>query len=69
MEKIKKQLAGLKETSDSMKVHWQQEKDIISRIRSLKEEIERAGIEAEQAERDADLAKAAELKYRKTPRN
>ncbi len=65
LEKIKKQLAGLKETSDSMKVHWQQEKDIISRIRSLKEEIERAGIEAEQAERDADLAKAAELKYGK----
>ena len=65
LEKIKKQLAGLKETSDSMKVHWQQEKDIISKIRSLKEEIERTKIEAEQAERDADLAKAAELKYGK----
>ncbi len=63
LEKIKKQLAGLKETSDAMKVHWQQEKDIISKIRSIKEEIERAGTEAEQAERDADLAKAAELKY------
>ena len=65
LEKIKKQLAGLKETSDSMKVHWQQEKDIISKIRSLKEETERARTEAEQAERDADLAKAAELKYGK----
>ena len=65
LEKIKKQLAGLKETSDSMKVHWQQEKDIISKIRSLKEEIERTRIESEQAERDADLAKAAELKYGK----
>ena len=65
LEKIKKQIAGLKETSDSMKVHWQQEKDIISRIRSLKEEIERTRTEAEQAERDADLAKAAELKYGK----
>ncbi|MCK5566672.1 MAG: AAA family ATPase, partial [Actinomycetia bacterium] len=65
LEKIKKQVAGLKETSDSMKVHWQQEKDIISKIRSLKEETERARTEAEQAERDADLAKAAELKYGK----
>lgn len=65
LEKIKKQLAGLKEISDSMKVHWQQEKDIISKIRSLKEEIERTRIESEQAERDADLAKAAELKYGK----
>jgi len=65
LEKIKKQLAGLKETNDSMKVHWQQEKDIISRIRGLKEEIERVRTEAEKAERDADLAKAAELKYGK----
>ena len=65
LEKIRKQLAGLKETNDSMKVHWQQEKDIISRIRGLKEEIERVRTEAEKAERDADLAKAAELKYGK----
>ncbi|TET48463.1 MAG: AAA family ATPase, partial [Actinomycetota bacterium] len=65
LEKINKQLAGLKETSNSMKVHWQQEKDIIARIRSLKEEIEKTRIDAEQAERDGDLAKAAELKYGK----
>ena len=67
LEKINKQLAGLKETSNSMKVHWQQEKDIITRIRSLKEEIEKARVDAEQAERDGDLAKAAELKYGKLP--
>ena len=67
LEKIKKQLAGLKETSNSMKIHWQQEKDIIARIRSLKGEIEKARIDAEQAERDGDLAKAAELKYGKLP--
>jgi len=63
--KIKKQLAGYKEKSDSMKVHWQQEKDIIARIRSLKEEIGKTGTDTEQAERDGDLAKAAELKYGK----
>ncbi len=63
--KIKKQLAGHKEKSDSMKVHWQQEKDIIARIRSLKEEIGKTGTDTEQAERDGDLAKAAELKYGK----
>jgi len=65
LEKIKKQLADFKEKSSSMKVHWQQEKDIIARIRNLKEEIERTRTDTEQAERDGDLAKAAELKYGK----
>jgi ATP-dependent Clp protease ATP-binding subunit ClpB len=66
LEKIRKQLADLKEKSGSMKAHWQQEKEIITRIRSLKEELEKTGNEAEQAERDADLARAAELKYGKS---
>jgi ATP-dependent Clp protease ATP-binding subunit ClpB len=48
-----------------MKAHWQQEKEVITHIRSLKEELEKTRTETEQAERDADLAKAAELKYGK----
>jgi len=63
MEKIKKELSELKEKADSMKGHWKQEKEIIKNIRDLKEEIEKTKIEAEHAERDADLQKAAELKY------
>jgi len=65
LEKIKKQVADLKEKSSSMKAHWQQEKEIITHIRSLKEELEKTRTETEQAERDADLARAAELKYGK----
>jgi ATP-dependent Clp protease ATP-binding subunit ClpB len=65
MEKIKKELSNLKEKNNSMKVHWEQEKEIIKSIRTLKEEIEKTKIEAEHAERDADLQKAAELKYGK----
>ena len=65
MEKITRELSNLKEKSNLMKVHWQQEKEIIKNIRGLKEEIEKTKIEAEQAERDADLQKAAELKYGK----
>jgi ATP-dependent Clp protease ATP-binding subunit ClpB len=65
MEKIKRELSNLKEKSNLMKVHWQQEKEIIKNIRGLKEEIEKTKIEAEHAERDADLQKAAELKYGK----
>ncbi|MEA2015775.1 MAG: ATP-dependent chaperone ClpB [Actinomycetota bacterium] len=65
MEKIKKELSDLKEKSNSMKAHWQHEKDIIKNIRELKEETEKTKIEAEHAGRDADLQKAAELKYGK----
>ncbi len=65
MEKIKKELSNLKEKSNLMKAHWQQEKEIIKIIRNLKEEIEKTKIDAEHAERDADLQKAAELKYGK----
>ena len=65
MEKLKKELSDLKEKSSSMKAHWIQEKESIAAIRNLKEEIEKTKLEAEQAERDADLAKAAELKYGK----
>ena len=65
MDKIKKDLSDLKEKSSGMKLHWVQEKEAIKDIRSLKEEIEKTRLSAEQAERDADLAKAAELKYGK----
>ncbi len=65
LEKLKAELAELKEKSNNMKAHWMQEKKAIEAIRSLKEEIEKTKLAAEQAERDADLAKAAELRYGK----
>ena len=65
MSKIKEELAQLKEKSTGMKAHWQKEKDLIKNIQSVKEEIEKTKIAAEQAERVADLQKAAELKYGK----
>jgi ATP-dependent Clp protease ATP-binding subunit ClpB len=46
-----------------MKAHWLQEKEAIDRIRALKAEIEQVRGEAERAERDADLQRAAELRY------
>ncbi|MBN2073479.1 MAG: ATP-dependent chaperone ClpB [Actinobacteria bacterium] len=65
LEKIKKELGVLKEKNSALKAHWQQEKEIISQIRGIKEEIEKTRLEAEHAERDADLQKAAELRYGK----
>ena len=63
LNKIQEELASLHEDMDGMKAHWVQEKDAIDRIRSVKAEIERIRGEAERAERDGDLSKAAELRY------
>jgi ATP-dependent Clp protease ATP-binding subunit ClpB len=63
LEKIEEQLASIHEEMDAMKAQWVQEKEAIDRIRSLKAEMERVRGEAERAERDGDLAKAAELRY------
>jgi ATP-dependent Clp protease ATP-binding subunit ClpB len=50
-----------------MKAHWQQEKEAIGKIRSLKEKIEKTRFEAEEATRAGDLGKAAELRYGTLP--
>jgi ATP-dependent Clp protease ATP-binding subunit ClpB len=63
LQKLERELAELKEQANSLRAHWQQEKAAITAIRSKKEEIERVKVEIEKAERAADFAKAAELKY------
>ncbi len=63
LAKLEKDIAGLKEKSRGMKAHWQNEKEAIQTIRKAKEELERVGVEAQQAEREGDLARAAELRY------
>ncbi len=65
LEKIEKSLADLREQAAAMKARWQQEKDAITRIRAIKEQIEETKIAEAQAERQGDLAKAAELRYGK----
>jgi ATP-dependent Clp protease ATP-binding subunit ClpB len=63
LAKIEKSLADLRERSTGLKARWQQEKEVISHIRGVKEQIEKAQFEAANAERLGDLARAAELKY------
>ncbi|MDQ3877112.1 MAG: ATP-dependent chaperone ClpB, partial [Actinomycetota bacterium] len=63
LARIEEELAGLHEEMDGMKAHWSQEKEAIGRIRGQKAEIEQVKGAAERAERDGDLAKAAELRY------
>lgn len=63
LEKIELELADLKEDSRKLKLHWQREKEIISRIQETKKKIEEVKMQAAQAERMGELGKAAELKY------
>jgi ATP-dependent Clp protease ATP-binding subunit ClpB len=64
-DRIEKELADLKETQSALNAQWSAEKDVITNIQKLKEEIDRVNIEAQQAERDYDLNRMAELKYGK----
>jgi ATP-dependent Clp protease ATP-binding subunit ClpB len=63
LDSINEELAGLHEQMDGMKAHWGEEKKAIDAIRALKAELERVKGDAERAERDGDLNRAAELRY------
>lgn len=65
LERLEKELSDLKEQQSALNAQWQAEKEIIDQIQKLKEEIDRVNIEIQQAERDYDLNRAAELKYGK----
>ena len=65
LDKIRKELAGLQSQAKVMTAHWKGEKNAISKIREIKENLESTKSEARIAERDGDLARAAELKYGK----
>jgi len=63
LKKIDGELDDLKAQTDELTGHWKREKEIIGRIREVKEKIDTAKSEAQVAERQGDLAKAAELRY------
>jgi ATP-dependent Clp protease ATP-binding subunit ClpB len=65
LERLEKELADLKEEQRTLNAQWQSEKDVITKIQSIKEEIDRVNLEIQQAERNYDLNRAAELKYGK----
>ena len=65
LETLERELADLTEESDALKQRWTAEKSAIAAIRATKAEIEQLQVRIEQAEREADYATAAELKYGK----
>lgn len=67
LDDIKKEKAELKTKFDGMKAKWDNEKQAISEVQKLREQIESINAEIEQAERNYDLNKVAELRYGKLP--
>ncbi|MGL4880394.1 MAG: AAA family ATPase, partial [Waterburya sp.] len=65
LEKLEKELADFKEEQSEINAQWQSEKEVIDQIRTLKDDINSVNLEIEQAERDYDLNRAAELRYGK----
>ena len=63
LERLDAELRGLKERQQQLTEQWEREKSVMTRIQSIKEEVERVNVEIQQAERDYDLNRAAELKY------
>jgi ATP-dependent Clp protease ATP-binding subunit ClpB len=61
------EIAELRERVDQMKSVWQHERQLISELRKIKEEIEAARTEAELAQRRGDLNRAAELRFGRLP--
>ncbi|MFO7194252.1 MAG: AAA family ATPase, partial [Thermocrispum agreste] len=64
---LRTELAEKREQLAALTTRWQNEKRSIDRIRDLKEQLEQLRGEADRAERDADLGRAAELRYGKIP--
>ncbi len=67
LDEIQKELTELRDKFKAMKAKWENEKNDISAVQKLREEIESVGGQIEKAEREYDLNKAAELKYGKLP--
>ncbi len=67
LEAIEAELAELRERSGEMKARWQNEKDAIDAIKGAKARLEEVRAEAERAEREADLERAAKLRYGEIP--
>lgn len=67
LAKIEEELKNLREANDELVKRWDAEKASIARVREVKKEIDAVKQQMEQAERDYDLNKLAELKYGRLP--
>jgi ATP-dependent Clp protease ATP-binding subunit ClpB len=63
LERLERELADLEEEADALTARWRNEKDKLGRAQKLKEQLDHARIELEQAQRQGNLARAGELAY------
>jgi len=66
LDSLNKEIADLSDTRTSLRAKWQGEKEVVDGIQKVKEEIENLKFEAEQAERNGDYGKVAEIRYGKS---
>ncbi len=67
MKKLADELEALKAQSAEMRAHWQREKDIITRVGELKQQLEDKKEEAKRSEREGNLGRTAEIRYGEIP--
>jgi ATP-dependent Clp protease ATP-binding subunit ClpB len=67
LSKLVKELAELEEKSAGFTRRWQEEKDKLAASSKVKEELDHARVQLDQAQRKGDFAKAGELAYAKIP--
>lgn len=63
LEKIEKEIQDIQDEASILRSRWNEEKDVLNRLQQLKAEREAINVQIEQAERNTDLARAAQLKY------
>jgi ATP-dependent Clp protease ATP-binding subunit ClpB len=63
LAQIERELANLTESKDNFNAKWQAEKSVVDAVQKTKEEIEQLKFEADQAERNGDYGKVAEIRY------
>lgn len=67
LKEIDSEIGNLQEKTKELELKWQNEKNTVSEIRTIKKDLETFRIEAENAEMRADLSRAAEIRYGKIP--
>ncbi len=68
LPKIEKELAEIQEEARTLRLQWEAEKEIITKIREAKTRIDEFKMQAESAEREGDLNKVAEIRYGELPK-
>ena len=67
LESLRQELAAAKEQAQAIRLHWDREKAAVGKVRKLRESLEAARLEMEQAERGYDLNRVAELRHGRIP--